>query len=182
MVMERQEPLRRRYRSAPEEAWITDGAETMGGAACDPFHGLVVAGEEAPEAWRIGIHRAVGGFHDLPNPGNLLCAALAGCFDTTLRILAARLGVPLDRLRVVVVGEIDVRGALAVDDAVPVGFQRLRCRVELELGEGAPATARERLLAAAERACVVLQTLRAGVPVELRVGDESAREPSAVPG
>lgn len=28
---------------------------------------------------QFGIHRAIGGFHDYPNPGDLLNAALAAC-------------------------------------------------------------------------------------------------------
>jgi uncharacterized OsmC-like protein len=168
LVVERQEPLRQRYRTAPEEAWIEDRGEATGGVAGDPFHGLVAAGQNSGEGWRIGIHRAVGGFHDLPNPGDLLCTALAACFDTTLRIVAARLRVPLDHVRVVVRGEVDVRGTLAVAPEVPVGFQRLRCEVEVTGAEGVSEAALERLLRASERACVVLQTLRRGVPVELR--------------
>lgn len=167
LVMERQEPLRQRYRVAPDEARITDRGEATGGMTLDPFHGVVIAGPRQEEGWRIGIHRAVGGDHDLPNPGDVLCAALAACLDTTLRILAARLRIPLESLTVVVTGEVDVRGTLAVSDGVSVGFQRLRCQVEIEPAKEVPAAAVDRLLRAAERACVVLQTLRNGVPVEL---------------
>jgi uncharacterized OsmC-like protein len=127
----------------------------------------VLAGDGNGEARRVGIHRAVGGFHDLPNPGDLLCAALAACFDTTLRMLAARFRVPIERLSVQVTGNVDVRGTLAVDRGVQVGFQSLDCRVDLETADGATPEAVERLLAGAERACVVLQTLRHGVPVNL---------------
>ena len=187
LVLERQEPLRQRYRVAPDEARITDRGEATGGVTLDPFHGVVVAGQGQEEGWRIGIHRAVGGFHDLPNPGDVLCAALAGCLDTTLRILAARLRIPLDGLTVVVTGDVDVRGTLAVSDDVAVGFQGLRCRVEIEAGDEVPAAAVRRLVAAAERACVVLQTLRNGVPVELSwEAGEAAPAPSpetvVVPG
>jgi uncharacterized OsmC-like protein len=170
-VRERQEPLRERYGTAPSEAWITDRARTEGGTEQDPFHGTVVAGEGA-EGWRVGIHRAVGGFHDQPNPGDILCAALASCFDTTLRMIAERLRLPLEGLSVEVRGEVDVRGTLAVDRAVPVGFQRLTCRLRVEPGPGVSSEALARLVAAAERACVVLQTLRHGVPVRLQIDDQ----------
>lgn len=176
-VRERQDPLRERYRTAPSEAWIVDRARTERGVAQDPFHGTLVAGEGSEE-WRMGIHRALGGDHDQPNPGDVLCAALAGCFDTTFRILAARLGVPLEELSVEVRGEVDARGTLAVDRSVPVGFQRLTCRLHVRPARGVPPEGLERLTAAAERACVVLQTLRHGVPVHL----ESAGEPTVSKG
>lgn len=184
LVLGRQEPLRRSYRSSPDGAWITDRAETVGGVMTDPFHGLVLAGERQDEGWRVGIHRAVGGFHDRPNPGDILCAALASCLDTTLRMIAARLRLPVETLSVVVTGEVDVRGTLAVDPEVPVGFQRMSCRIEIEAGDEAPPGALEWLVAAAERACVVLRTLREGVPVALEVARPdvvAAEGPSARP-
>ncbi len=184
LVLGRQEPLRQSYRSAPGDAWITDRAETVGGVTTDPFHALVVAGERQDEGWRVGIHRAVGGFHDQPNPGDILCAALASCLDTTLRMIAARLRVPIESLSVAVTGEVDVRGTLAVDPQVPVGLQRMSCRIEVEPGPEAAPGAVDRLLAAAERACVVLQTLRHGVPVGLEVARpeaEAADDPSPFP-
>jgi uncharacterized OsmC-like protein len=177
-VKERQEPLRKRYRAAPSEAWIVDRARTELAVGQDPFHATLVAGEGS-ERWQVGIHRAVGGDHDRPNPGDILCAALASCYDTVLRMLAARLHVPIEELSVEVEGEVDVRGTLAVDRDVPVGFQRLTCRVRLRAGEGVSPEAVERLTTAAERACVVLQTLRHGVPVHLERRHE---RPAAVAG
>ena len=179
LVMERQEPLRKMYRGTPEKARIVDRAEASGGTGSDPFHTIVLAGEGQEGQWRVGIHRAVGGFHDLPNPGDILCAALASCLDSTLRIVAARLGVPLEGVSVAVNGEVDVRGALAVDADVPVGFQLLRCRVDVKAGGDLPAAALERLVGAAERACIVLNTLRHGVTVEVeRDRKEDVLKPS----
>ncbi|HKI83059.1 MAG TPA: OsmC family protein, partial [Candidatus Krumholzibacteria bacterium] len=125
LVVGRQDPLRRRYKTVPGEAWIEDRAETVGGAALDPFHGLVIPGSAEEGAWEVGIHRAVGGFHDQPNPGDILCAALSSCMDTTLRMLASRLRVPIVELAVRVTGDVDVRGTLAVSQEIAVGFQQL---------------------------------------------------------
>src|SRR5690606_21626049 len=100
-VRERQDPLRERYRTAPDEAAITDRARTVGGVGTDPFHGFVVPGsEDSGVEWPFGIHRAVGGYHDAPNPGDVLCAALAVCLDSTIRMIADRLGVTLTSLAV----------------------------------------------------------------------------------
>jgi uncharacterized OsmC-like protein len=170
IVKERQDPLRARYRSAAAEARITDSARTTFDSGSDPFHGTVVPGEGRGAQWRFGIHRAVGGYHDLPNPGDMLCAALASCLDATLRMVASRLEVPIRSLEVAVDADLDVRGTLLVDRSVPVGFQRMQCRVHLQPADSADPAKVQMLVAAAEHSCVVLQTLRKGVPIEARVG------------
>ncbi|WP_299363100.1 OsmC family protein [uncultured Paracoccus sp.] len=161
-LRERQDPLRKRYRDAPDEARITDHAIASSPGA-DPFHGSVAAGEGAPFAF--GIHRAVGGDHDLPNPGDLLCAALAACLDSTLRMIAARMAVNLETLEVTATAFADVRGCLMVDPSIPAGFERIELEVRFGAGTGTDPAQLEALTANAERCCVVLQTLRAGIPI-----------------
>jgi uncharacterized OsmC-like protein len=180
IAKQRQDPLRTRYRTAPEEAWITDGAATIANDAEDPFHCAVAPGPEQDAIWPIGIHRAVGGYHDLPNPGDILCAALASCLHSTLRMIADRLEIPIAHLEVVTRAEVDVRGTLVVDRNVPVGFQKMKCEVRLEPAGDVPAEKMRMLLAAAEYSCVVLQTLRNGVQVELRT--DPARSSSRLRG
>jgi uncharacterized OsmC-like protein len=165
-VGDRQEPLRDRYRIEPEPAQITDRARAVGGAELDPFHGRVVAGTRGGETvLNVGAHAAVGGYHDYPNPGDLLCAALASCLDSTIRMIANRLGVRLTRLEVDVTADVDVRGALMVDRDTPVGFTAMRCDVELATAEGTPPALEDGLIASAEHCCIVMNTLRGGVPV-----------------
>jgi uncharacterized OsmC-like protein len=166
IAKQRQDPLRERYRTAADEARIVDGAKTAMNGSEDPFHVSVVAGDEHGASWRVGIHRAVGGYHDLPNPGDILCAALASCFHSTLRIIADRLEIPIASLEVSARAEVDVRGTLLVDRNVPVGFQKIRCQVRLDPGAKVPPEKVKMLQAAAEHSCVVLQTLRNGVPVQ----------------
>jgi uncharacterized OsmC-like protein len=169
-VRSRQDLLRARYQVEPEAAKITDRGKTVGGATMDPFHGQVVPGsQDYGVTWPFGIHRAVGGDHDAPNPGDLLCAALASCLDSTLRMIAARLGIDLVSLSVDVSADVDVRGTLLVDKTVPVGFQAMHCNVHLQPAKGTDPKRLERLLTAAEHSCVNLQTLRSGVPVETRL-------------
>jgi uncharacterized OsmC-like protein len=170
IVKQRQDPLRARYRTVAGDARITDSARTAADGAGDPFHGTVVPGDGHGAHWRVGIHRAVGGYHDLPNPGDMLCAALASCLDTTLRMVADRLEIHLKSLEVTVDAEVDVRGTLVVDRGVPVGFQRMQCRVHLQPSDDADLAKVQMLLAAAEHSCVVLQTLRNGVLVDARIG------------
>ena len=174
LVQQRQNPLRERYRRVPAEAWIRDGAQTINGCGGDPFHGAVIPANNAGAPLCFGIHRAVGGDHDFPNPGDLLSAALAACFDSTLRMLADHLGIRLQSLEVKVEAECDVRGCLLVERSVPVGFQEMRCSVRLQPeGEVEPGRL-QMLLSAAEGSCVVLQTLRHGVTVTTQVDNADA--------
>lgn len=166
IVKQRQDPLRERYRTAPDEARIIDSAKTIMNRSDDPFHAEVVAGDGQGGSWRIGIHRVIGGDHDLPNPGDILCAALASCLHSTLRIIANRLEIPVADLEVSTHAELDARGCLLVDRGVPVGFQQIRCQVRLAPGANVPPEKVKMLQAAVEHSCVVLQTLRNGVPVQ----------------
>lgn len=170
IMRDRQRPLTRLYREEPAAAWVTDEASTFGSA--DPLHSEVVLGPARQVCVPVAVHTAVGGDSDAPVPGDILCAALASCFDSTLRVVANRLCVEIRHLCVRVTSEVDVRGTLRVDDTVPVAFQRMGLSVDLQLAEGSTPQARQLLLAAAEHSCVVMQTLRAGVTVELHETEE----------
>jgi uncharacterized OsmC-like protein len=167
-IAARQAPLRRAYAEDPRAALIVDHGHTIDRAHGDPVHTTTRPGREYADervAIAVGTHRGVGGLHDAPNPGELLCATLAACQDSTLRMVADLLGVRLTALSVAVDGDVDLRGTLAVDRSVRVGFQAMRARTSVGVAPGTPQRAVELLLAAAERSCVVLDTLRDGVAV-----------------
>lgn len=168
-VRERQDPLIAVYHKEPGRAQITDRARTFGGTETDPFHGNVVLGnDDTGLVLPFGIHRAVGGYSDAPNPGDILCGALASCIDSTIRIIAERFGVPLNKLEVEVLGKIDVRGTLLVSREVPVGFEKLDIRLDIVPEDGTNPKIVNKLIGAAERSCVTLQTLLMGAEVETR--------------
>ena len=172
IVRSRQDPLFKQYKESPDGARITDHAKTTGGPNTDPFHGQVIAGDEKHGmTWSFGIHHAVGGFHDAPNPGDMLCAALASCLDSTIRIIAGRMGIVVEFLEVEASADIDVRGTLLVDKSVPVGFQSMRCHVNIRAEEDANPQVIKKLIAAAEHSCVVLQTLRSDIVIETTVAN-----------
>ncbi len=180
-VVARQTRLQQRYRETPAEALITESARTADGVRHDPFHGHLEIGGAAPSlvpelGLEVGVHSAVGGDHDLPNPGHVLVGALAACMDTTLRMFAERFGIELESLEVSVDGHVDVRGALMVSAEAPVGFQDMHCRVDLRPAEGTPPEALAKLMAATERSCVVLQTLRNGAPITTSLAVRSAEQ------
>ncbi|MBV7328609.1 OsmC family protein [Chloroflexi bacterium TSY] len=109
-----------------------------------------------------------GGDHDAPNPGDILCAAVAACLDSTIRIMAEHLRVTLTMLEVTVMAQVDVRGTLLVEKSVPVGFQSMQCHVKLEPIEGTNPALVQKLVGMSERCCVNLQTMIGDIAVETK--------------
>src|SRR5262245_51669546 len=172
-VRERQEALRALYAERPEAAQIRKRARTGPGGDGDPFHSTVVpenlvyADRPYGVEWRCGPDEAVGGLHDTPNPGELLCGALAACFDGTVRMIAAVLGVELEQLEIDACASMDVRGALAIDPDVRVGLQAMQLIVRVSPAAGTPPELAQALVRAAEQYCITLDTLRNGLPVDV---------------
>jgi uncharacterized OsmC-like protein len=166
IVREAQAPLRARYKTTPETALVVDRAQTCGADASDPYHSMVEPMPGCGATLPVGVHRALGGPHDAPTPGDILCSALAACLDSSIRMVANLLGLELEFLQVCVAGEVDVRGAMMVDRSVPVGFQSMRCDVQMRVTAGTDPRLLDKLRAAAEQSCVVLQTLRAPPRIE----------------
>ena len=168
IVQDAQAPLRRQYEETPALAMVTDHARTCGTDPADPFHSQVEPMDGCGVFVPVGVHRAVGGPHDAPTPGDLLCAALAACQDSAVRMVANRLGIELIALEVRVTAQVDVRGALGMEAEVPVGFQSMTCDIHLKVQEGTPPKLLDVLRSAAQRCCVVQQTLHQPPPVTTR--------------
>lgn len=164
-VQDAQTPLRSLYKQSPAMAMVTDHARTCGTDPSDPFHSRVEPMDGCGVSVPVGVHRAVGGLHDAPTPGDLLCAALAACQDSAVRMVANRLGVEILALEVRVTAQVDVRGALGMQADVPVGFQSMTCDIDLTAKEGTPSKLLDALCSAAQRCCVVQQTLDRPPPV-----------------
>lgn len=165
IVKERLQPLMSTYLENPGAAWITDVAIIEGKDLNDPLHTSVSINEELKLDFPIGVHRAVGGYHDFPNPGNLLCAALASCFESTLRMIANRLQITLIKTKIK--ANVDVRGTLMINKDVPVAFQHMGLGVEITISNTVQKELADKLLKATERSCIVLQTLLRGTPVNV---------------
>jgi uncharacterized OsmC-like protein len=145
-----------------------------------PMRGRVHFGSHATGQLDFGVHQAIGGTHEGPVPGDLLCAALASCQESSLRMVAAVLGVQLLELRVRVRGQVDVRGTLG-DPLVPVAFQSFQVFVRLRAAADTQPQRLRQLCRAAERSCVVLQTLRTGAPIAVDL-DAAQADPLFHPG
>jgi len=178
-VLQRQAPLRARYQQQPEHARIIKHVRTAALSDSDALHGVVVPGDSYDVAIRYGVDRAVGGYHDAPNPGELLCAALAACEDATLRMVADVLGIVIEDLEVEVKGHVDVRASLGMVVDSPVQFQAMECTVHVQVAANTPPDRIQRLLVSAERSCINLATLKRGVPVDLTFDVSPSFNPAA---
>ena len=66
------------------------------------------------------------------NPVEFLLHALAGCVTTTMVLHAAARGIQIRKLSTELVGNIDVQGLLALDDSVPVGYESISIKMDIE--------------------------------------------------
>lgn len=167
-VQQRQAPLRKQYMADPAAAMVVDRARTYSMDQSDPFHAIVEPMPSSGESLPVGVHESLGGLHDAPTPGDILCASLASCLDSSLRMVANSLSIKLLKLEIDVCGEVDVRGTLLMNRDVPVGFQRLSCQVNIEAAKNTPESSLERLFKLAEQCCVILQTLQRTPQIETR--------------
>ena len=166
-LREIQRPLKEQYRAQPDAARITlraQGLEADSPMACSVDLGRALYAAQA--------HAGVGGSGTAACSGDLLLGALAACAQLTAQMVAANMGIAVERLAVTVEGDLDLRGTLGVDPAVPVGFEAIRTRFEVV----APDASEEQLTKLrdrAERYCVVLQTLLQppSISTEWRTGD-----------
>ncbi len=155
----RQAPLKERYREDPEASRITltaRSSETDAPVGCSVDLGRAIQQAEA--------HTGVGGPGTAACSGDLLLGALAACAQITCQMVAAAMGIETERVEVAVEGDLDLAGTLGVRRDVPVGFEAIRLRLEID-APGATAEQLESLRGKTERYCTVLQTLREPPPL-----------------
>lgn len=145
-----QAPLKDRYRQDPDAATVTLHARGQLG------HGITCNVQTGRALATAGLHPASGGDGSALCSGDMLLEALAACAGVTMRAVAAALEIPVEG-DVLVEGDLDFRGTLAVDPAAPVGFRSIRLRFELDTEAEESSIAK--LIQLTERYCVVLQTL-----------------------
>jgi uncharacterized OsmC-like protein len=155
-----QAPIKERYKTEPEAAFITLKAKgTLDDAniACKVETGRALA--------VAGLHPATGGSGLELCSGDMLLEALVACAGVTLKAVATALDIPLRSGAVAAEGDLDFRGTLGVAKDAPVGFAQIRLRFELDTE--APQTQLDQLLKLTEHYCVVYQTIKNGPPVEI---------------
>jgi uncharacterized OsmC-like protein len=148
-----QKPLKDQYRSDPSASQITlkaRGGQTETPIACSVAIGRATYNAEA--------HTGVGGAGTAACSGDLLLGALSACAQLTCQMVAAAMGIPTECIEVTVEGDLDLRGTLGIAKDVPVGFERIRVRFDVD----APKATEEQLRSLQEKTeqyCVVMQTL-----------------------
>src|SRR5215217_4313892 len=153
-------PLKDKYRSDPGSSRImlrAHGDQTNTPIACS-----VEVGEKILEAQ---AHSGVGGSGTSACSGDLLLGALAACAQLTCQLVATAMGIPFQHIRVEVEGEMDLSGTLGISKEVPVGFQNIHAKFDIN----APGATPDQLAALKEKTeqyCVVMQTLMA--PPQIR--------------
>jgi len=148
-----QKPLKEKYRSDPSSSRITLRAD--GGQSDTPISCSVEVGQKILEAQ---AHSGVGGPGTAACSGDLLLGALAACAQLTCQLVATAMGIPFEHIRVEVEGEMDLSGTLGISKEVPVGFQDIHARFDINAPDATPdqlAALREKT----EQYCVVMQTL-----------------------
>lgn len=148
-----QKPFKEQYRRDPASSRITltaKGDQTSTPLSCSIDIGHAIYQAEA--------HKGVGGPGTAACSGDLLIGALAACAQLTCQLVATAMGVPIRHIEVTVSGDMDLKGTLGISKEVPVGFQAIRAKFNIDAPEATPEQLRA-LREKTEQYCVVLQTL-----------------------
>jgi uncharacterized OsmC-like protein len=149
-----QKPLKEQYKNDPNSSRITlraKGGQSDTPVACSVDIGRAIYNAQA--------HTGVGGAGAGACSGDLLLGALAACGQITCQMVAASMGIPIQRIEVTVEGDLDLRGTLGISKDVPVGFQRIQLRFHIVAPEATTEQLRG-LREKSEQYCVVMQTLK----------------------
>jgi uncharacterized OsmC-like protein len=102
-----------------------------------------------------------------PNPAEYLLHALAACLTTSIVYVAAARKLKLSAVESTLTGDMDVRGALGVDDEPRNGFQRIA--VSFRVSGDAPEEKLREVVERARKRSAVYDMVTNGVPVSLEV-------------
>ncbi|WP_426612898.1 OsmC family protein [Bradyrhizobium sp. McL0616] len=93
-----------------------------------------IGGEKVPRRFSIDIDepRELGGSNSFANPQDHLIAALNACMTVGYVAQCAVRGITLESLAIETDGEIDLRGFLGIDPAVPQGYENLSYTVRIK--------------------------------------------------
>jgi uncharacterized OsmC-like protein len=93
-----------------------------------------IGGERVPRRFSIDIDepRELGGSNSFANPQEHLIAALNACMTVGYAAQCAVRGITLESLSIETDGDIDLRGFLGIDPAVPQGYESLSYTVRIK--------------------------------------------------
>lgn len=145
-----------------------DGPGTDSAAVAVHEGGLRVRVGGEHGAVRTDMTKAVGGHESAPSPGWLFRAALAACDATIIAMEAARTGVELTHLEVIVESSSDFRGILGADDSVHPGPLTVDVRIKLAADNASSEQLRE-LAERAEARSPVRDAVARAVPMTMEI-------------
>ena len=93
-----------------------------------------IGGKRVPRRFSIDIDEPceLGGSNRFANPQEHLLAALNACMTVGYVAQCAVRGITIDSLEIDTQGDIDLRGFLGLDPAVPAGYETLRYTVRIK--------------------------------------------------
>ena len=99
-----------------------------------------IGGQQVPRRFSIDIDEPseLGGGNAFANPQEHLLAALNACMTVGYVAQCAVRGITIEKLEIETEGDIDLRGFLGIDPAVPPGYENLRYVVRIK-GSGSKA-------------------------------------------
>jgi uncharacterized OsmC-like protein len=114
-----------------ENQWINGGENR---STIQGFYGAGSEDESRSEPFTFtnGEPPILLGNNEGANPVEFLLHALAGCVTTTTILHATARGITIHKLSTELVGNIDVQGLLALDDTVPVGYESISIKMDIE--------------------------------------------------
>ena len=162
----KEQPELARFQFRASNRWI-DGAHNR-----STIKGFYAAGGEdasRSEGWELdaGEPAILLGTDTGPNPAEYLLHALAACLTTSIVYVAAARKVQLTSVESTLTGDMDVRGALGVDDEPRNGFERIG--VSFRVAGDAPEEKLREVVERARKRSAVYDMVTNGVPVAIDV-------------
>lgn len=164
---DRQRALKNAYKEEPNRCHQCSVVHSITPPDAEPGKVRIAIDNPAGVELDIGAHASVGGIDDVGCSGDFFLASLAGCYEITLRLVAAAYRLTINRLDLRVEGDWDARGTLGVDPDIPVGYTAIRILVDLDVD--GPEDRIAKLAEATEQYCVVSQTLKNPPKVDISV-------------
>lgn len=157
-------PALAQFQFRARNRWI-DGGENR--STIKDFYGAGSEDTSRSEAFVFtnGEPPVLLGHNEGANPVEFLLHALAGCVTTTTVLHAAARGIKLRKLSTELTGNIDLQGLLALDDSVPVGYESIHIKMDIEADCSDEDLAE--LIAFAQRHSPVCNTVCRPVPVTI---------------
>ena len=158
-----------RFQWRASNKWI-DGAHNR--STISGFYGAQQedTSREEPFVIDAGEPPILVGTNTGPNPAEIVLSGLAACLTTTFVYMAAARGVKLTEVESTVEGDMDVQGALGLNDDYRNGFENIR--VSFNVKADAPEEKLQKIVEQAKRRSAMFDALSngAGVSVELATG------------